>query len=157
MEVKRGKTLRVATIIAIAITGTITPFVDYLVIVEIFFLAIPLLLLLFVSLVYLTRQLYFRKQNTTNGIFLACLIPTFLGCQVVATYAVDKVQRFRADRIIKQIEMGHSFPKDHETLGIKIKRDVRSNSVRVSYSRGFSTTEVYDDSLKTWESFGWND
>jgi len=157
MEGNRKKVFRVATIGICIACGIVIPFVDYLVIVEVFYLSIPLALSLFASLAYLFGRLIFKRQNDGNALFLAILIPTFCGCQILAAFTVDKFQRFRSERIIKEIEMTPSLPLNRETGGIKIVTEGRSNTFQISYSRGFMTRKVYSSSSKSWKSLGWND
>lgn len=157
MEVTRRKIIRTTTTLGIVLCGSIIPFIDYLVFIQIFYLAIPLVLLLFGSVAYLVGQLFFTKRGTRGDLFLAFLVPIFISSQFVATYLVDKVQRYRAEQIIKQINIADDLPADYETLGIAVKIDMRSNSFTVSYSRGFMTREAYNVTSKTWESLGWND
>jgi hypothetical protein len=148
---------KVPIILAVVLSGVVIPFIDYLVVVEVFYLGIPFLLLLFTSLAYLAGRLFLRKRNEGNRLFLAFIFPLVICSQFVATYLVGKVQRYRSEEIIRQIKVSNRVPGDREALGIKIENDLKSNSFIVSYTRGFMTRDVYDDSSKTWRSLGWND
>jgi ABC-type transport system involved in multi-copper enzyme maturation permease subunit len=151
------KVLRVAILVTCIICGTVIPFVDYLALIEVFYLSIPFALVFFASLAYLIGRLIFKGQKDGNALFLAFLMPTFIASQILAGYIVDKVQRFRSEQIIKEIEATHSLPLNQETFGVKIVSAGQSNAFQISYSRGFMTREVYNSSSKTWNSKGWND
>jgi hypothetical protein len=151
------KILRVVVFVTCIICGIVIPFVDYLALIEVYYLSIPFALTLMASLAYLIGRLIFKRQKDGNALFLACLTPTFIASQIFAGYTVDKVQRFRSDRIIKEIEMTHIPPSNQETFGIRIVSGGKSNAFQISYSRGFMTREVYNSSSKYWNSLGWND
>lgn len=161
MEKKNKSGVRLAIIVIAILLGMVIPFVDYLVIFEIFYLFIPLAILFLASIVYLIGWLFLRGRNS-NGLFLACIVPALCGSQLIATYAVDKIQRFRSERLIREMEStGETSAKtsaDHGTLwGIEIVKVKKSDKFIISYSRGFMVREVYDSDANSWKSVGWND
>ncbi len=157
MERRRKRIFRGAIIATCILSGAVIPFIDYLVVIELFFLLIPLVLSLFISLAYLFGGLIFKRQSDKKALFLSSLIPIFIASQVLSVYTVDIVQRSRSERIIKEIELNQSLPSNRETLGIVIMSTGQSNAFQITYSRGFMIREIYSSSSRSWESIGWND
>src|SRR5690349_1385876 len=91
-------------LIGVFIIGTITPFVDYLVIIETFYLLIHFSILLLISVAYLVGRLIFKGQEDKTVFLIAIIVPTLVLSQIIATFTVDKIQRFRSEQLIKEIE-----------------------------------------------------
>lgn len=158
MKIKNKNGVRLAIIVMAILLGFIIPFVDYLVIVEVFYLLIPLAILFLASMVYLARWLFLRERNN-HGLLFAWIVPALLGSQLVATYSVDKIQRFRSERMIREMESTGKNPADYSTLwGIEIITKAKDpDKYIISYSRGFMVREIYDSGAKSWKSVGWSD
>ena len=100
----KNKSIRIGFAITIFALGTIVPFVDYLVVIETFYLLIPLGILFLGSLIYLIVSLFSRTMRSKNALYITCLVPVFIVSQFISTYAVDKIQRYKAELLIKEIE-----------------------------------------------------
>lgn len=144
----------------IVILGIITPFIGYAVVIEIFFLLIPFGIILMVSLlIFIFNILKYKnnilKQKSTLVLFL---LPIFLISQVVSTFAVDKIQRFRGNQIIKKIQEKeitiNSSPI--KNFGIEYYK-LKDTDFVIQYDRGFLVTQKYYNKEKKWKSYGWNE
>ena len=141
--------------------GIITPFIDYFVIVEMFFLLIPFGIILFLSLIVLIINLIkykkeILKQTSTK---LILIIPLFLLTQITSGFLVYKLQSFRSERINNLLEeKNRRYPDSLNTnFGIEYKKTRNENNFQIKYSRGFMVNEKYDSKIKKWKSYGWND
>jgi len=90
IDEKRTKT---GFAITIFIFGLIVPFNETLIVVEVFYLLIPLSILFLASLIYLVTALFLKDSKP--AFFIACLIPLFIASQVISIFAVTKIQRAR--------------------------------------------------------------
>ena len=157
---KLNKKIPLINLITI-VFGIITPFIDYFVVVEMFFLLIPFGIILFLSIIVLIINLIkykkeILKQTSTK---LTLIIPLFLLSQITAGSLVDKIQSFRSERIIKSLEKNKErYPDFYYTnFGIEYKKARDENHFELKYSRGFMVDEKYDSKIKKWKSYGWND
>jgi predicted small secreted protein len=149
-------------IICIFVLGLVFPFIDYLVVVETFFLLIPLAILLFASVALLIGYLVWDRTKLKRSIYFILAVPIFIAAQFISTRTVDKVQRRRSEFIIKEIEsitaqIGQIPDRYPLTYGIKFSKLEDKSEFKLVYSRGFMITENYDSKDKTWRSQGWND
>jgi len=107
---------------------------------------------------YFTGGLLFKRLRRKSGLFLACIMPTLVASQIITTFTIGKIQRFRSDLLIAEIESTPTTLTDSRGgFGIEVVKDVDSGSFKISYSRGFMVKEVYDSRVKSWKSLGWND
>jgi hypothetical protein len=148
--------------VIVVILGFIFPFIDYLTIIEMFYLLIPFGIIVIVTFGLWIFSLFYKNMNSKISFLFFLIIPVFIGFQLVSGFVVDKIQRFRSDRLIividEKIKDTGNIPDHFDTnLGIKYKKSLRDNNYSVSYSRGFMVTEKYDSNLKAWKSYGWND
>jgi hypothetical protein len=157
----KNRNIRVGFAIAIFAFGTIVPFVDYLVVIQIFYLLIPFSILFLGSLIYLIVSLFSRTMRSSNLLYIACLVPVFIVSQFISTYAVDKIQRYKAELLIKKMESvttAGGLPNNYDTsFGIEFQKLDNQDNFKISYPSGFMVREVYDSSVKSWKSYGWND
>jgi hypothetical protein len=142
--------------------GTVFPFIDFLVVIEIFYLLIPLILLLFASIAFVIGYLIWDRAKLRQSISGIIAIPLFIAGQFLSTWTVDKIQRFRSEHVIREIEgivsLTNQIPNDYHTnYGIEFSKLHTDNQFVIKYSRGFLTTEVYSSKERTWKSQGWND
>lgn len=144
----------------IIILGIITPFIDYAVIIQMFFLIIPFAIILFISIVNFIFNLIeykkevFKKKSTV----LLSLLPIFLISQLISSFTVDRIQRFRSNIIIKKIEAKEIIITSIPTTNFGIKyHKLKNNVFVVQYNRGFLISEKYYNEEKKWKSYGWND
>jgi len=98
--------------------------------------------------------------KSAKSFFMFLLLPIFILSQFTSTFIVDKIQRFRGDQVITEIEQIKNetgfFPKKYElNLGMKYLK--HQKHFEIQYSRGFMITEIYHSESKTWKSYGWND
>lgn len=143
------------------ILGIIIPYIDYFVVIQMFFLLIPFAGILLCSFVlFILNFIKYKKAvfNLTSTKIIT-LLPLFLLMQTISTVIVDKVQKFRSEQIIFSLENNKkSYPNELSTAyGIKYNRFKDSNNFNLEYERGFFVREVYDSQKKSWESYGWND
>lgn len=149
-------------IISILIIGIVFPFIDFLVVLEIFYLLIPLILSLLASLTLLIGYLIWDRAKLKQSVLRVLAVPLFIVGQFFSSWAVDKIQRFRSELVIREVEgilsLKNQIPDDyHTTYGIEFKKLKGDKQFKIKYSRGFMTTEVYDSQQNTWTSQGWND
>ncbi len=138
------------------------PFIDFLVGLEIFYLLIPLTLSLFASIALLIGYLIWDRAKLKQSILGVLAVPLFIVGQFFSTWTVDKIQRFRSELVIREIEgivsLTNQIPDDyHTTYGIEFTKLHGDKQFKIKYSRVFMTTEVYYSEQKTWTSQGWND
>jgi hypothetical protein len=151
----KNKKFKIVFVIVIFTFGTIVPFVDYLVVVETFYLLIPFAILFLGSLIYLIASLFIMTMNSKNAFYIACLVPVFVVSQFISTYIVDKIQRSKAELLIKEIEAAitttRGLANSYDTsFGIGFQKLDDQNNFKISYSRGFMAIEVYYSSIKSW-------
>ena len=148
------KTLLFITILI----GFVFPFVNTLVIFEMFILLIPFALVFLASLIFLIISLLNKKYKTQNKLFVFSIFPIFIIAQIVSSVTVNKIQRFRSNLIITEIEKIKSetgnLPEKKEIIGgidyIKIKE---SENYVIKYSRGFAVDEKYYSENNKWISY----
>jgi hypothetical protein len=149
-------------IISILTLGMVFPFIDFLVGIEIFYLLVPLTISLFASIALLIGYLIWNRTRLKQSILGLFAVPLFILGQILSTWTVNKIQRFRSELVIKEIEgivsLTNQIPNDyHTTYGIEFSKLQTDNQFVIKYSRGFMTTEVYSSEQKTWRSQGWSD
>ncbi len=146
----------------ILMVGMVLPFIDYLVVIEVFYLLIPMTILFLASVAMLIYYLIRDKSRLKKSILYIISIPTFMTGQFISTWTVNKVQRHRSEYAIKEIQTfitqtGH-LPDDYPTtFGIKFSKLDSIDEFKISYSRGFMVTENYYSKEKIWKSVGWRD
>ncbi|MCD1118956.1 hypothetical protein [Chryseobacterium turcicum] len=147
--------------IVVLILGIITPYIDYFVVVQMFFLLIPFIGILAYSLIlFIFNSIKYKKRVfklTSTKIII--LLPLFLFTQIISMFIVDKVQRFRSEQIIFTLKNNSKIhPKEMPTTyGIKYNKFTYSNNFNIEYKRGFFVREIYNSESKTWKSYGWRD
>ncbi|KFC22455.1 hypothetical protein IO90_05845 [Chryseobacterium sp. FH1] len=121
---------------------------------------IPFVAILFISIVTFFFNLIkykkevFKKKSTV----LLPLLPIFLTSQLISTFTVDRIQRFRSDIIIKKIEGKEIAITLTPTANFGIEyHKLKNNSFVIQYYRGFLISEKYDNEEKKWKSYGCND
>ena len=115
-----------------------------------------------VTLIYLIASLLNKKMNSRKAFFAFSILPTFILAQLLAVITVDKIQRFRSNQIIKELEHIKQetgfLPEQYELhAGIKYTRLNYQDHFKLEYSRGFMVTEKYYSDNGNWKSYGWND
>ena len=156
------KAIRISLAMFIFFLGSIIPFVDYLVVIEAFYMLIPLTILFVASSMLIVARLFSKGLQSSRIFFIVWIIPILMISQFISTYVVDKIQRYRSELIIDEIETmvtaTSNFPVGYATpIGIELKHFAGEMNFKITYSRGFMTTEVYDSRLRSWKSYGWND
>lgn len=149
-------------VISLLIFGMVFPFIDSLVVFETFYLLIPLIILLFASIAVFIGYLIWNRAKLKQSFLLVLVIPLFIAAQFFSTWTIDKIQRFRSEHIIEEIENAFfqtgQIPHEYSVgFGIKFSKLPADNEFRIEYSRGFMVTEVYYSKGKIWKSRGWND
>lgn len=144
----------------IMILGIMTPFISHAVVVQMFFLLIPFGIILIVSLpIFIFNILKYKKNvRKQQSTLILCLLPIFLISQIVSTFTVDKIQRFRTNQIIEKIREKKMTINSSPIKNFGIEYyTLRGTDFIVQYNRGFLVTEKYYDEEKEWKSYGWND
>lgn len=143
----------------VLILGFITPFIDYVVIIEFMLLLIPMGLFLIASLVYLIYCFIKNKSSIKKALITFSVIPLFLLSQSTAVFIVDKIQRVKTEELIKKIsKKNSSLPRTLETpIGIKYQLSKDKSYFTLYYYRGFIVKEEYNSQTKEWKNYGWND
>jgi hypothetical protein len=154
--------LRKIILIGVLMLGMIFPFIDFLVVVEAFYLLIPLLFALVASVAMLIKYLIWDRVRSRESLLLILVVPVFVAGHFFSTWTVDNIQRFRSEGVIMEIENVISetgqIPNEHETtFGIKFSKLKNADEFEIRYCRGFMVTEIYSSKDKMWRSQGWND
>lgn len=144
----------------IILVGFIFPFIPILVIIEAFYLTIPFIIVFVVTSIFLIISLINNYSQSYKAFFIFLLLPTFILSQFASAFVVGKIQKFRGEQIVIEIEKIKNetgfFPKKYELiLGMKYVKD--REHFELQYSRGFMVKEIYDSKSKEWKSYGWND
>ncbi len=149
------------TLISVISLGIITPFIDYFVVIQMFFLLIPFGIILMVFLILFIINLIIHKKEVFKVRLIRILIflPIFLIMQITSVFMVDKIQRLRSEQIITKLKNNKNFRPDSIStmFGIKYKVVKYPNNFEIEYERGFFVREVYYSEDKSWQSHGWND
>ncbi|MEQ8242103.1 hypothetical protein [Fulvivirga sp.] len=148
-------------LISIMLIGLVVPFISALTVIEMFFLLIPFALVFTATLIYLIVSLLNKQMDSLKALFAFSILPTFIVAQLLAGFSVDKIQRFRSNQIIKEIEQIKNetgvLPEKYDLIaGIKYSR-LNDEHFKLEYSRGFMVTEKYYSDNGNWKSYGWND
>jgi hypothetical protein len=149
-------------LLLIGALGMVVPFVDYLVIVEFFYLLIPFAILFLASFLCVLICLHLKIKRLKKVLFAFSLLPIFILSQIASVLMVNKVQRFRSECIIKEIvyiqKITGKLPDTYAANGgIEYRRGRSRDNFKLIYSRGFMVREIYEHDSKTWKSYGWND
>lgn len=142
--------------------GLVVPFIPLFALIEIFFLLIPFAIIFVLTLAYLVVNLMDKKEGSNKAIFVSLILPTFILSQLLSGFFIGKIQRFRSDKIIAELEQirhktGYLPERYGLTAGIEYTRLHDNEHFIIQYSRGFMVTEKYNSANKNWESYGWND
>ena len=127
-----------------------------------FYLLIPFALIFLGTFLYMIISLISEKLNSGKALFIFSILPIFILSQVLSGFSVDKIQRFRSNRIISELEQIKSesgtLPEKYDLIaGIEYIKMRDNEHFVIKYSRGFMVTEKYDSEYKKWRSYGWND
>jgi hypothetical protein len=146
---------------AIILLGLIFPFIPTLTSIEIFLL-IPFAIVFVLTFMYFVVAWLKKKDNRHQALFVFLILPIFISSQILSVLTVNKLQRIRSDRIVKELydlkAKNGSFPESYVTaVGIEYQKSTERDSFELSYSRGFMMTEKFDSDTKEWNSNGWND
>lgn len=148
--------------IFIFILGMVIPFIDDLVLIEMFYLLVLLIILFCASTALLIGYLIWDRSRLKEFFLFILAIPLFILGQFFSSMAVDKVQRARSEQTIKEIEsilaQTGQIPADYPIkYGIKFSRLKSKNEFRLSYSKGFMVTMYYTSVDKKWRNNRWYD
>ena len=144
--------------IVLMVVGFILPFIDYLTIIEMFFLLIPFGIIVIASLIYLIVSLFIEKLDTRKSLYFFLIIPVFALSQLFSGFSVDKIQRYRSTKIINELETWGKIPDNFDLkFGLEYRKSEAETKYTISYTRGFMVTKKYDSKTKEWKSYGWND
>ena len=145
----------------IIIFGFISPFWDKFVVIQAFYGAIPLALMFLASLILVTINSFSKNKKLCDSL-ISLIIPIFILSQIASTFLVNKIQKFRSEKLIKELyliqKQKKEFPENVATsLGIEYRKMKGENDFVLSFSRGFLIKEKYYSNERKWRSFGWND
>ena len=149
-------------LISVLSFGLIVPFIPSLTVIEMFFLLIPFAIVFVVTLIYLIVSLLNKQMNSRKALFVFSILPTFILVQILAGFSVDKIQRFRSEKVITELEKIKNetgvLPEQYELIaGLKYTILNDQEHFKLEYSRGFMVTEKYYSDNGNWKSYGWND
>ena len=149
-------------IFVIILIGIVVPFIPSFVVIEMFFLLIPFAIFGIATLIYLLVSFANEKMNSRKALFVFSILPIFIISQLVSGFVVDKIQRFRSNQIIAEIEQLKSengiTPDEYKLIaGLEYSKLKDDENYVIKYSRGFMVTEKYYSEIGKWRSFGWND
>ncbi len=85
-------------------------------------------------------------------------IPIYVICGMFSGPLVGKVQRYRCEQIIQNINSANGVIPDSFDVKYGIKYfSTKDEGYQLEYSRGFFVRDVYSSDDNTWESYGWRD
>lgn len=150
------------TLFAIIIIGIVVPFIPSFVVIEMFYLLIPFVLIGVGTLIYLIASFTNAEINSRKAFFAFSILPIFIISQLISGFVVNKIQRFRSNQVITEIEIHKSetgtLPDNYELIGgLEYNKMKDNQNFIIKYSRGFMTTEEYNSRNSNWRSYGWND
>ena len=156
------KKTKMIIIFVTILIGIIVPFIPSLVVIEMFFLLIPFVIIGIASLIYLIASFVNDELNSKKALFVFLILPLFIISQLISGFVVDKIQRFRSNQIIAEIEQLKSetgtLPEKYNLIaGLEYVKMNNNENFVIRYSRGFMVTEKYYSEKKSWSSYGWND
>lgn len=142
--------------------GLIAPFIPSFIVIEFFFIIIPFALAFAVTLILLIVSLLNKKMDSRVTIFAFSILPSFIFAQLLSGFCVHKIQRFRSNQIISELNKikveRRVLPEQYDlTAGIVYTRLNGNEHFKIEYSRGFMVTEKYCSGNGKWTSSGWND
>ena len=153
-------------LVLLFVFGCVLPFVNWLVFIETFFLIIPTIIYLLVTVVVLIVSLFSgRKKFMRESLMFFLPVVVFIFSQLASTFLIDKLFLYRSQNMIVKVEnfktTNDSYPNDLSTLngfhwGIKYQF-IDKEHFQLEYSRGFAVREVYSSGSQDWVSYGWND
>ncbi len=149
-------------LISVLLFGLVVPFIPSFIVIEMFFLLIPFAIVFAVTLIYLIVSLLNKQMDSRKALLAFSILPTFILAQLLAGFSVDKIQKFRSNQIITDLEQIKNetgiLPEHYELIaGIKYTRLNDKEHFKLEYSRGFMVTEKYYSDIGNWKSYGWND
>lgn len=156
---KKSKMILIFVIILI---GIVVPFIPSFVVIEMFFLLIPFAIFGIATLIYMLVSFANEKMNSRKALFVFSILPIFIISQLISGFVVDKIQRFRSNQIIAEIEQQKTetgiLPDNYDlNVGLEYSKIKDDENYVIKYSRGFMVTEKYYSENEKWGSFGWND
>ena len=159
---KQFSNKRISVNIIVVLAGLITPFIPYWVVIQMFYLLIPMALAFVVLSIYLILAIFNKQANLRSALYSFAIIPLFVVTQIGASFLVYNVQLWQANNVIEGLEnsrkMNGSLPETIDSpLGISYQRLQQEDGYMLSFSRGFMVTEKYNSETKKWTSYGWND
>jgi hypothetical protein len=122
MKMQIDRILRIV-IITLFLIGSVFPFSVDLVVIEMFYLLLPLIIIFLASLIYLIISIFNKFVSVRTAFYIFLLVPTFFISQLISRFSVDRIQRFRSEILITDIENFKKnngvFPDNYETpMGI---------------------------------------
>ncbi len=146
-------------LIGIFLVGLIIPFIPIVAFAEVFFGIIPFALIIIFGIIYTVISII-QKKELKNALFILLVVPFFVSTQLLSGFLVNKVQRYRSEYIIAEIEQFRLnrgfYPEKYDAkFGIEYSKEL--DNYKLEYSRGFSVTEKFYSNIRTWKSYGWND
>jgi hypothetical protein len=156
----RSKKINLFVLVLVFIVGVITPFVPAIHLVVMFVLIIPLFIGLVISLIALVVYLFMHGRNffKSHTFWMPLVIPVYVICAMASGPLVNRIQRYRCERIIENISSrSNALPDSLDVrYGIKYIKGLDSG-YSLEYSVGFFVREVYSSTDSTWERHGWRD
>lgn len=152
---------KVIILILVAIFGYILPFVTVFVFFECVVFLIPLIVAFVSTMIYSILSLLFKWQDNRNALFLFAAISIFQIAQFESGFCVDKIQRFRSEIIIADLEKIKAetgyFPEKYDlSMGLEYGKVASSQeSFIIRYTKGFFVVKEYYSQDKRWQT--WND
>lgn len=144
----------------IIITGSIAPFIDVYIVIQMFFLLIPFGFIIFGTLIYFIISWVNKRVKSNHALFIVSVLPIFLIAQLSSSFVVDNIQSYRCKSIIEELQRTKKqegcYPEEYNiSLGLKYYVMLDGHGFRLEYSRGFTVDEVFDSRDMDWESYNW--
>ena len=95
-------------------------------------------------------------RNTKKIIFIFLILPVFIFSQLLSVKLVKRIQRYRSEKIISEIEkikeQFDHYPTKFETkMGVEYQKEKSSDNYKIQYSIGFLVCEEYNSGNKSWQ------
>jgi energy-coupling factor transporter transmembrane protein EcfT len=151
-------------IVGIVFLGAITPFVDRIHVIQMFFLIVPMFLCFIICLFILVVGLIHKnKKQIKYSILILLPLILFQLPQFLSVYAVDKFQRNRSEKIIVKLD---EYKKEFDYYPVELDKELcfrgityklrDDNEYELAYERGFFVTERFTSKNREWKSYGWS-
>jgi ABC-type multidrug transport system permease subunit len=149
--------------LSIFLIGIVIPFIPALHMFEIFILSMPILICFSMCLLLLPVALISKNKKGIKflSLFLS-LILLFISSQLLSGYTVEKYQKYRCNKLIKELD---TFKNTNDYYPENLKKSIigieysllEKDEYELAFECGFFVTEKFNSKQDKWERRGFND